>query len=159
MATDNIQDAFRIDKLSINDNILITDGILVPPSDGYQAPLGSLYFNDNTGNLYHKFGPTDYDWNEFGEIDAAAVFAAYKAPTGFTDRSSSQFSFNTSTLTFTIVPTSTSYTYYIKGTKYDITHSISVAIPNVTGLYYIYLDGTESLQYQSTYSDNHCQFF
>lgn len=152
----NIDDAFRIDKLSLNDNILVTEGQLDPSTGaGYEAPIGSLYFDSLTGAVYHKHGPTDTDWNRFGEIDAAATFAALHQPTGFVSRVDSSLSIDTNTRTFSINVRSphTSYTYYIKGQKYVISTTKSVVIPDITGLYYIYFDGTETLNYMTSFSE------
>lgn len=149
----NIDDAFRIDKLSLNDNILITEGSIDPSSDGYEAHIGSLYFNSVTGAIFHKYGPADTDWNKFGEVDAAAIFAALKAPTGFVSRDTSTLTFDTNTREFLISPLAPalSYAYFIKGAKYAITTPKTVILPDVSGVYYIYFDGTETLIASNTY--------
>jgi hypothetical protein len=151
----NIDDAFRIDKLSLNDNILITEGSIDPSTTGYEAGIGSLFFNSSTGAIFHKFGPGDTDWNRFGEVDASAVFAALKEPTGFISRETSTLLFDTITRTFTITPLTPalSFTYYIKGQKFIIETSVNIILPDITGTYYIYLDGNRTLQYQTYFTD------
>lgn len=74
-------------------------------------------------------------------------------PMGHAVRLNSTISFNASTRTFTIAPTTTSYDVWCKGVKYTKTTSSSVVIPNTTGLYYIYFDSTGALQYRSSYFD------
>lgn len=153
----NIDSAFRIDSLSLNDNILVTEGTLDPSTGlGYEAPIGSLYFDSINGSIFHKFGTNDTDWNKFGEIDAASVFAALKSPTGFVSREDSQISFNTSNREFTInvLNPATSYVYYIKGIKHTIDVSKSIFVPNTTETYFIYFDGNENLQYQTAFSES-----
>jgi hypothetical protein len=152
----HIDEAFRIDTLSLNDNVLITEGQIDPSTGaGYEAPVGSLFLNSVNSFIYHKYGTADTDWNRFGEIDAATVFAALKAPTGFISRSDSIISFNDTSRVFAIdiLSPATSYVYYIKGTKHTILAQKTITIPNVSGLYYIYFDGNETLQLQTTFSD------
>src|SRR5574343_557540 len=151
----NIDDAFRIDKLSLNDNILITEGAIDPSVVGYEANPGSLFFNSITGAVYHKYGPSDTDWNRFGEIDAAATFAALKEPTGYISRTDSTLTFNTTTREFLIAPLfpAVSYTYYIKGQKNIIYTNESIILPNTTGTYFIYFDGTQTLYYETIFQE------
>lgn len=63
----NIDDAFRIEKLSLNDNIIIVEGIINPSTIGYEAPIGSLYFvsNSSEGDIFHKIGVLDTNWTKF----------------------------------------------------------------------------------------------
>lgn len=65
----NIDDAFRIEKLSLNDNIIIVEGTIDPSTVGYEAPIGSLYFvsNSSEGDLFHKKDVLDTDWFKFGD--------------------------------------------------------------------------------------------
>lgn len=65
-----------------------------------------------------------------------------KEPTGFSNRTDSQFSFDNGTRTFTISPVSSSYTYWIKGVKYTKTGPSQVTIVNSTGVHFIYFNGS-----------------
>lgn len=58
----NIDDAYTIDKLSFDDNLLVTSGANDPSIGiGYEAPVGSLYIRTN-GSLYQKNNSADVDW-------------------------------------------------------------------------------------------------
>ncbi len=63
----NIDDAFRIEKLSLNDNIIIVEGAIDPSTVGYEAPIGSLYFvsSSSEGDVFHKIGVLDTNWTKF----------------------------------------------------------------------------------------------
>ena len=74
-------------------------------------------------------------------------------PMGHADRTDSTISFNTGTRTFSIAPVATSYDIWCKGVKYTKTGTSTVAIPNTSGLYYIYFDSTGTLQYRTSYFD------
>jgi hypothetical protein len=59
----NIDNAYTVPKLSINDNVLVVDGNFDPTTGaGYEAPVGSLFLRSDTGALYQKTGPADTDW-------------------------------------------------------------------------------------------------
>lgn len=62
----NIDNAFRVERLSLDDATLITTGDFQPNiGAGFEAPQGSLFLRSNTGTngeLYIKFGPADVDW-------------------------------------------------------------------------------------------------
>jgi len=69
----NIDDAFRIEILSLDDKTLIGTGEPQPNIGlGYEAPQGSLYLRQNattSGEVYVKFGPNNVDWNLLGSSD------------------------------------------------------------------------------------------
>lgn len=70
----NIDDAFRVEKLSLEDQTLIATGANDPTTGaGYNAPVGSLFLRTN-GSVYKKIGPNDVDWVELGTQSAAPVF-------------------------------------------------------------------------------------
>jgi phage-related tail fiber protein len=152
----NIDDAFRIESLSLNDNILITEGSLDPStSGGYEAPIGSIYINNVVGNMYHKIGPSVTDWIRYGDaqtVNPLDIFAASKSPTGHVNRTDSIISFNDSTRTFSVSPlsTATSFVYYIKGVIHTISTTKTITLPDITGEYIVYFDGTDTLQHSPT---------
>ena len=74
-------------------------------------------------------------------------------PMGHAVRLDSTISFDEGNQTFTITPTGASYDVWCKGVKYTKTTASSVVIPNTTGLYYIYFDGSGDLQYRTSYFD------
>lgn len=74
-------------------------------------------------------------------------------PMGHAVRLDSTISFNNTTRTFSIAPTTTSYDVWCKGVKYTKTGTSTVTIPNTTGLYYIYFDANGALQYRTSYFD------
>lgn len=153
----NIDDAFRVEKLSLNDNILMVEGLIDPSIIGYSAPTGSLYLSTlDTGGLYRKHGAADTDWVRFADIDANGAFSILNEPTGFHSRSTSSIDFSDNNRTFSISPTSPStfFVYYIKGHPYIINNTTSVSIPNVTGTYYFYLDDDKQLHYTTEFTNS-----
>lgn len=76
------------------------------------------------------------------------IYEKTKEPTGFVNRADSVISFTDGTRTFQIAPAITDFEYFIHGTKYIISSAKTVVLPNTTGLYLIYLDSNETLQYQ-----------
>ena len=64
----NIDDGFRIELLSLNDEVLIAEGTIQPNiGGGYEAPKGSLYLRygaGTDGELWLKFGLADVDWQQ-----------------------------------------------------------------------------------------------
>jgi len=59
---------------------------------------------------------------------------------GFVNWTDSLMTWNDLTRTFTIAPTSTSYTYYYQGEQVNVSTSMSVTIPNTQGLWWYYFD-------------------
>lgn len=74
-------------------------------------------------------------------------------PMGHAVRLNSVISFNDLTRTFQIQPTLTSYDVWCKGVKYTKTTPETVQIPDVSGLYYIYFNGSGVLSYRTSYFD------
>jgi hypothetical protein len=72
--------------------------------------------------------------------------------TGYADRADSTFSFVNGTRTFSIQPTGATYDYYIRGTRYQESGIKSLVLPNVTALYFIYFDDTQTLQQTTAFS-------
>jgi hypothetical protein len=85
-------------------------------------------------------------------IDVTAPLQASE-PMGHEDKTQSIISFNNTTRVFTIQPSSTLFTVWCKGIKYNFTTAQTVTIPNTTGLYYIYFDANGVLQYRTSYFD------
>lgn len=147
----NIDDAFTINKLSLDDNLLIVSGTVDPTIDsGYEAPVGSLYVR-TTGETYQKNNINDVDWVKLS-TNLDVILNNTFEPTGFTNRIDSNISFDDGTRTFTISPVVTDYTYFIKGVQYTITTPKSLVLPDVSGLSYIYLDENESLNISNTFT-------
>lgn len=64
----NIDDAYTVTKLSLDDEVLITHGSLDPSTGaGYESPIGSLYVRTN-GSLYQKTGALNTQWGIVGGI-------------------------------------------------------------------------------------------
>lgn len=140
----NIDEAFTVDVLSLDDKTLIVAGIADPSiGAGFESPVGSLYTRTN-GELYQKINTADVDWVRLSS-NIESVMGDMFEPTGMTNRVDSTISFVDGTRTFAIQPAITSYTYYIKGVVYTITVPKQIAIPDVTGLHYVYLDSTETI--------------
>ena len=62
----HIDDAFRVDTLSLSDSVLITQGVLDPSTGaGFEAPEGSVYLRSfgTDSTAYIKVGAGDLDWS------------------------------------------------------------------------------------------------
>jgi hypothetical protein len=79
------------------------------------------------------------------------IVASSSEPIGFTDRTDSTISFNSTTRVFTITPVSSSFEIWCKGVKHTVSSSQTVTIPNTTGLHYIYYSSTGTLSTKMTY--------
>lgn len=78
---------------------------------------------------------------------------ADKLSFGFLNQTETAISFNDSNYTFTIAPTSTTWSYYRSGIKYTITGSKTVTLagsPPTANAYYIYIDSTDGTLTAST---------
>jgi hypothetical protein len=128
--------------------------------------LFSGNYNDLTNKPTIPPGQVNSDWNSTSGVSEilnkptipditgiTEVFAATSEPMGHADRTRSLISFDDASRTFTISPVNSSYDIWVKGTKWVITNSRSVTIPDTTGLYYIYFDSTGALQYKTTFFD------
>lgn len=147
----NIDDAFTIDKLSLDDNLLITSGISDPTIGiGYEAPIGSLYARTN-GVLYQKTNTADVDWTPLS-TNLDNILNNTLEPTGITNRTDSNVSFIDATRTFAIAPAISDFTYFIKGIEYTISTVKQIIIPDVTGLVYIYFDNNENLNILNSFT-------
>lgn len=74
-------------------------------------------------------------------------------PLGHADRTTSEISFDTGSLTFSIGPKSpaTEFVVWVGGIKYTYATTQSVTIPDTTGLYYFYFNLSGVLAYKTTY--------
>ena len=108
---------------------------------GSQGATGSAGSNGATGAT----GPQGATGPE-----STAIALATKEPMGHADKSASTISFDNSLRKFSISPVSTSFDVWCAGTKYAISSTQEVTIPNTTGLYYIYFENG-SLGYQTTF--------
>jgi hypothetical protein len=73
----HIDSAFRIETLSLSDDVLITQGTIDPSVTGYEAPEGSLFlrsFGTDSG-LYLKTGQTNTDWVLLSTATASGILA------------------------------------------------------------------------------------
>ncbi len=127
------QKDFRVKNGLVVEEGAVISGLTYPTTDG-QA--GHILTTDGSGNLTFQLNP---------------ISAAMGEPMGFVARVDSTISFNNSTRTFTIAPTTTSYEVWTKGTKRVKTTSETVVIPNTSGLYYVYFNDSGVLQQQSSF--------
>jgi hypothetical protein len=70
-------------------------------------------------------------------------------PTGFADRVTSTLSFDKNTRTFSILPTGSTFNYYVKGIKYTTTGSTQI-IPDTNGVYYFYYNSSGVFTYSTS---------
>lgn len=133
----NIDDAFRVESLSINDEVLLCTKDFNPSVAGYESPIGSLLLNKISGELFIKSGIQDTDWSLYDK-HSTNVSNITSDPVGFENDTDSTISFNDTTRTFTITPLDTKYNIWLKGVPYTITNTHSVQISNTAGVHYIY---------------------
>ena len=82
----NIDKAFAVDVLSINDTTLITTGTTDPTiNTGYEAPLGSLYLRADVGTVYVKSGVANIDWAMLGSTPYPVSLIGNALSTGILD--------------------------------------------------------------------------
>ena len=84
----------------------------------------------------------------------AAIFEDTKEPTGFINRTDSNVSFVDGTRIFTIAPTSTSFSFYIKGEKFTKTTAQNLTIPNLPGNHYVYFNTSGALESTQVFSSD-----
>jgi hypothetical protein len=75
---------------------------------------------------------------------------AMKEPTGFPNRSDSEFSFDNSSRTFSIAPFDVSYDIYSNGIKYTKSSTETVTITDTEGLWFFYFSNTGVLTASQT---------
>lgn len=75
-------------------------------------------------------------------IRIRSLFPVLNEPTGFPNRTDSILSWVGGTRTFTITPSSTSFDYFIAGSKYTVTAADSIVIADTGGVHIIYYDGS-----------------
>ena len=71
-------------------------------------------------------------------------------PSGFTDKSATVIAYRTAEQQIWLYPVSTSADVWCQGIKHTFTSYKSVAQPTATGIYYIYIDNTFSLQIKTS---------
>jgi hypothetical protein len=127
------QKDFRVKNGLVVEEGAVIAGLTYPTTDG---SAGHVLITDGAGNLTFQKNPISEVTNE---------------PMGFVARTDSTISFNNSTRVFTIAPASTSYEVWTKGTKRVVSSSLTVTIPNTSGLYYVYFDASGDLQQQTSF--------
>lgn len=86
---------------------------------------------------------------EGSDADVTAITTATGEPHGFPSRTDNTIAFDNTSREFTIAPTGASFKVWASGTEYTITTAQTFAIPDTTGLYYIFFDG--EFGYQTSY--------
>ena len=66
----NIDKAFDVELISLNDTVLIVQGSFDPSTIGYEAERGSLFLQTTPtiGKLFLKTGNQDTDWTEVRDV-------------------------------------------------------------------------------------------
>lgn len=121
-----------------------------PIVTGLAAPSGSLAIATDGTSLYLKQEGDIYAWSAI----PSSTFLDMKEPTGFVDKSESTISFSNATRTLSISPSLAAYSIYIKGTKFDISTTLTKQIPNTDGIYFFYINDLQQLDYSSSFSQD-----
>ena len=125
------QKDFRVKNGLVVEEGAVIAGLSYPETDGL---AGYVVTTDGNGNLTLEQNP----------------LTVTNEPMGFVNRSDSTISFNNSTRTFTIAPV-TSYEVWTKGVKRTISTTLTVVVPNTSGLYYICFQPDGTLIQQSAF--------
>jgi hypothetical protein len=119
---------------------------------GMTGPAGNGIISGGTyGQILSKSSGNDYDtqW-----IDNVPSYTQYTGePMGFPNRIDSVISFNNSTREFTIQPTSSAFTVYVKGSLYTKIGPETITIPETNGINYIYYGNGGTLSQSRTFYD------
>lgn len=107
------------------------------PNDGYYLRGDGNYWNSSDFNNDVK--------NSTEVASLREIHTLSTDPTGFINRTSSTISYVAGTRTFTIAPTSGSYSFYQKGIKYTNSGSKSVQWGNIEGLWVMYFNNNTLL--------------
>lgn len=115
---------------------------------------GTVHFNQYTNNAYLK------TINSNGQIDTSSTFVAdvlasmgqeLGEPIGFRwTNTDSIIDFDATGLTFSIVPTGSTFEFYVKGIRFDST-GVTLTIPDVTSRYFFYFDDNGDLKYETIF--------
>lgn len=96
-------------------------------------------------------GVADGEYLQFDGTNWVAAVSPSNEPIGFENRLDSAISFDNATLTFSIEPATTEYVIWCAGRRYIKDSLEDIAIPNITGLYYIYFSDLGVLSYRTSY--------
>ena len=133
-------------KVDGSDNVVV----IYPDILGSIVGPNNPYYLRREGEVA-RFVYDGTDWHPLDSAQGAAA-AATGEPHGFPNRADSTISFDDTSRDFTISPVGSSFTVWCAGVAYEITGSVSVTLPDTTGIYYIYFeDGT--LDYSTTFFD------
>lgn len=89
---------------------------------------------------------------ETSTIGINDIITATKEPTGFVNRTDSTISFDSSTKTFSISPSATSYDVFVKGKKFTKTTSQIAILPPTAGNHFIFFNEDGLLSQTTTYT-------
>lgn len=138
-----ITEDFTDDRFNLENGELIFPHSDTLPSSGVE---GQIYWKDDSDEAYV------YDGTSWQLIGGEAMESMYE-PTGFANRTDSQFSFVNGTRTFTIQPVSSQYDIFFSGRKVTKTGAENVVITDTEGLHYIYFDDADdTLKSTTTFS-------
>jgi hypothetical protein len=130
------------------DGAIITQGSFLRLPSQFSLPaIGSgntLWYSD----ISQLSGPYVSNGITYNRFDSADVNGEI---TGFSDLSQSSVTFTTGTRELTLVVPLLA-TYYIQGQQTDLIADAVLVLPSTSGLYYVYMDVSGTLQQTSTYN-------
>jgi hypothetical protein len=115
-----------------------------PGQPGTPGPIGPRGFTGPVGPP-GPAGPS-------GPINSLVQESTFE-PMGHQERTDSTITFDVNTRDFIISPTSSHYNIWVAGNLFIINTTITLHIPNISGLYYIFFDTNGLLDYQTTFFD------
>jgi hypothetical protein len=146
--------------LTINNDIILGSQALKfitsstdPNVSGVSANTGSIILKDD-GTLWQKLGSGNTDWSmiQTSSFTNEPTGFPINSTTGEVDRTSSTISFDNNSRTFSIAPSSSSWTLLIQGRQYRKTTTETIQLSIDEGPHYIYYDYNAILHETTSFS-------
>lgn len=132
-------------------------GLIIKTLQGNNGHFAQL---DDSGLVYTSTITQSYIENLSVQVDSLsgdsekfnAILNAQEEPTGFpnTNQGNSSISFDDGTRTFSI--SGSNEPYWIVGQQFFLDGVKSIEIPDIEGIFFFYIDETETLQYSNTFT-------
>lgn len=132
MSESNVPSPIEFNKIKLKKSSVPAK---VPTLD--DLSFGELALNFASGRLYYR--------TSNNHISSFVDTSHTKEPTGFPTRNESVISFDNLTRTFTLKPIDHCFNVWVSGNRWVLNRPYTTTIPDVSGLYYVYLDKAGNL--------------
>ncbi len=135
---------------AVTGRLLVSTSLVSPSGNAFPGSPsdGGIFWRTDEQKLY-RYNSTVPGWEAvIADTDGTleAIGAITEEPHGFPNWIDSTISFNPGTLTFTLAPTGASFDYFYHGRRVTKTGAQNKVIPNTDGTWYLYYDGSDTLQ-------------